>query len=395
MKKIRKWVMVYGRRKTGKTFLVRNFMDYDEYFFVKKDRTIFVGSTGKDITYDTLKEVLTRMLKDGKTVVVDEFHRLGSDFLDYLHFTERKGRLVLISSTFHLARKILSENSPILGLFAEFQVGLIRLDDVVRKLKKNMGKKELVELSILMREPLVIEYYRKGESPEDIVASVISTSKYTVPALVGEVFNEEEKNLSAVYEGILRAVARGNQVSTEISSYLFSNRLIQKDDPSTIQPYLGNLIKFGLLKRVKIVNRNTYRYMHVSPLIQIFYYGDEKYNLSEIQGDNRFISTIIAELFPRLVESHVREYFSRKYGLTEGIVEERDYEIDGYLMKFKKPEIALEIKWAEKISKDDVVTAMNNLFKVSAKRRILFVPDKRKVKYKPDGIEIVDVLDIV
>ncbi|MEM0376401.1 MAG: hypothetical protein QXI90_01290 [Thermofilum sp.] len=30
---LKKWVLVYGRRKTGKTFLVSNFVKYDEYFF--------------------------------------------------------------------------------------------------------------------------------------------------------------------------------------------------------------------------------------------------------------------------------------------------------------------------------------------------------------------------
>ncbi len=26
------WVLIYGRRKVGKTFLVRNFVDYTHYF---------------------------------------------------------------------------------------------------------------------------------------------------------------------------------------------------------------------------------------------------------------------------------------------------------------------------------------------------------------------------
>ncbi|RLE77422.1 MAG: ATPase, partial [Thermoprotei archaeon] len=34
------WVMVYGRRKTGKTFLVENFIPYDKFFFVNRDGTV-------------------------------------------------------------------------------------------------------------------------------------------------------------------------------------------------------------------------------------------------------------------------------------------------------------------------------------------------------------------
>ena len=44
----------------------------------------------------------------------------------------------------------------------------------------------------------------------------------SIPAMIGEIFTEEERYISAIYEGILRAVASGNTVSTEISSYLFS-----------------------------------------------------------------------------------------------------------------------------------------------------------------------------
>lgn len=32
------WTYICGRRKTGKTFFVKNFLDYDEYFFVRKFR---------------------------------------------------------------------------------------------------------------------------------------------------------------------------------------------------------------------------------------------------------------------------------------------------------------------------------------------------------------------
>jgi len=32
LNELKKWVLVYGRRKTGKTFLVTIFVKYDEYF---------------------------------------------------------------------------------------------------------------------------------------------------------------------------------------------------------------------------------------------------------------------------------------------------------------------------------------------------------------------------
>lgn len=394
IKAIKKWLFIYGRRKTGKTFLIRHFLKYDEYFFVKRDRTIIVESTGSSISYETLKELLNRLLKDNKTVVVDEFHRLGDDFMDHLHFIEKNGKLIIVSSTFHLAKKLVSKNSPLLGIFAEFPLGLIKIEDIMHVLPK-LSKKQSVELAMFLSEPLTIEYYDDKMTSKDLCKQLLSTMKFLVPALVGETFSEEERVLSNVYSGMLRAIASGKAVSTEISSFLFSKKLIPKDNPGGIQPYLRNLMEIGLIKRVKVVNRKTYVYEHVSPLIQLFYYGDEKYNLSEIEIDEAHVTALFESVFPKIIERSIRSFLARRFGLLEGVVVEGDYEIDGYLMKLKKGEIALEVKWGEKIGKDDLLRAEEVLYKVTAKRRFLFVPDKEKVGFKSEKIEIVDITDFL
>ena len=48
LKKIKKWLFIFGRRKTGKTFLVKNFLQYDEYFFIKNDKGIMAENSGKE-----------------------------------------------------------------------------------------------------------------------------------------------------------------------------------------------------------------------------------------------------------------------------------------------------------------------------------------------------------
>lgn len=45
------WKMLYGRRKTGKTFLVRNFLDYDEFFFVEREGMVRDLNEGSTMTY--------------------------------------------------------------------------------------------------------------------------------------------------------------------------------------------------------------------------------------------------------------------------------------------------------------------------------------------------------
>jgi AAA+ ATPase superfamily predicted ATPase len=40
IKKMKGWILIYGRRKVGKTFLIRNFLDYDVFFRVNRDGSI-------------------------------------------------------------------------------------------------------------------------------------------------------------------------------------------------------------------------------------------------------------------------------------------------------------------------------------------------------------------
>lgn len=396
LKKIPKWVLVYGRRKTGKTFLVKNFIKYDEYFFVKRDRTVIVESSGSDISYEAFKELFVHLMRDNRVVVIDEFHRLGNDFMDFLHFTQKTGKLILISSTFHMALELVGAHSPLLGVVAEFPVGLLNVEDTIRALPSKLSKKEKVELALLMSEPLMIEYYQENITASELCTLFLSSAKYVVPALIGEIFTEEERQLSAVYEGILRAIATGKRISTEISSFLYSRQLIPKDNPGGIQPYLSNLMQFGLIRRIRVFNKkNMYVYEHISPLVELFYYGDEKYNLSEAPVHPPLIAPIVDVCMPHLIERSMRNLVAKKFDLMENVILERDYDVDGYLTKFKKGEIALEVKWKKTVDAKDIERAEQVLSRFPAKRRLLLVPDKNSISHRSSVLEIIDIEDLI
>jgi len=394
IKKIKKWLLIYGRRKTGKTFLVENFLTFDEYFFVKRDRTILSKKDQKEITYETLTSLLERGLSNGNTIVIDEFHRLGDDFLDFIQYINKKGKLILISSTLFLSKKMFTSKSPILGFFAEVPVRIIRLDDCLRTLRQyNLDKKRLLETAILLREPLAIEYFDPKENPRKTLVKILQYSTNAIPALVGEIFVEEERSISAIYEGILRAIANGNTVSGEISSYLFSRKTIQKDDPSLIQQYLKNLMEFGIIKRIKVYENKRLIYKHVSPLVRIFYYADEKYNISERRVTDGELERIIDEIMPLLVEDSIREFLAEKLGLEESVAQAKDFDVDSVFLRFKKPEALVEVKWRDTIKTSDI---SEHLKKLKTKKSYLFVPDKRKIQTETVlGMKVVDILDFL
>ena len=385
-----RWSMVYGRRKTGKTFLIKNFIKYDEYFFVKKDRAVLTKEN-EPLSYDAFIERFKQLIKENKTVIIDEFHRLGEDFFELMHAMDKKGRLILLSSTLYLSKKLIAEKSPLLGLFAEINIQNIKLKDCLKALEKtHQNKKDKLELAVLMSEPITAEYVDTSIKSRETIAKIITNTIKTVPALVGEIFLEEERELSTVYETILRAISAGKITSAEITSYIFSKKLIKKDDPSAVQQYLVNLIDFGIIKKIKVYNKARFVYKIKSPLIRIYFYADEKYNISERTINEKEIMPIINEIMPKIVEDHVREIISEKNGLIENVFEAKDFDIDGILLKFTKPEIALEVKW-KKINAEDIKKAETNLEKIETKRKIIFVPDKEGIKTKLETMDVEDL----
>ena len=383
------WLLVFGRRKTGKTFIVENFTHYDEFFFVKRDRTIIEKREWKEYSYDTFREIIRRDLSDGKTIVIDEFHRLGEGFRDYLHALPQTGRLILISSTLHLSKKLIDTSSPLLGKVGEVNIRLIDLRDILQTLKiKTKNKKKRFELAVLLREPLVVNLAKDAD-----ITDIVMMLRFTAPSLIGEIFNEEDRTLSSIYEGVIRAIAVGKLSSGEICSFLFSKGLLNKDDPSIIQQYLVNLVNFGILKRTKVWNKNRIIYSHVSPILRLFYYLDEKYSFGERDTSKKELETLLREILPRLVEDSIRELIGQIFGMNLFHYQTKDLELDGLYTKFKKPTIALEVKWKSKIKGEDLRKAERNLKKIDVKRRILFVPNKNGLS--SDEIELMDPSDIV
>ena len=387
----RKWLLVYGRRKTGKTFLLRNFVHFDEYFFVKKDRGILTEE-GTSLSYDAFLELLKRGIIGDKKIIVDEFHRLGGDFFDLLHALAKKGKVILVSSTLFLSKKLISEKSALLGLFAEVSVSLIRLTDTLAAVQKlPFPKKEWLELALLLQEPIAVDYVDEKKPARELFAEVILASLKTIPALVGEIFSEEGRELSARYEGILRAIASRKENSGEISHHLFSRNILKKDDPSIIQQYLNNLLSFGLIRRIEVFGKKKFVYRLTSPLITMYYYLDEKYNFSEQHLDKKKLMPYIDEIMPHLIEDAVRSSLAEKYGLREAIIQEKEVEIDGCLLRFQKPEMLLEVKWGT-LKQEEIIAVEKKLEAREGKQKILFVPDKRKIK---SALQVMDVGDLL
>lgn len=388
------WILIYGRRKTGKSFFVEKFTEWDEFFYVKRDRTIFSKREGKTISYETLLSLIKRMLEGRKRVVIDEFHRLPPDFLDFLHAFGRRGKLTLISSTLWITKKLLIERSPILGLFSEFPFGLIDERDILKFcLKLLKDEKEAVEMSIYAREPWLIHFFKKKMKAREFISNAILGSKLAIPGLIGEIFLEEERELSRVYEGILRCISNGKCKASEIANYLFSNKLLKKESPAMVQQYLVNLSRIGLIENVPLIGARGSIYKHISPVFEFYFFLEEKYNFSERELNAKFIGEVLNQFLPRQVEDFFRNLLAKIYGLNKAIFIGRDFDIDIALQKFKKPQIFGEVKWKTFVEKEEIRRTEERLGKLKGEKTLI-VPSRDVLEFEPKILKVLTPSDI-
>ncbi len=388
IKKSEPWVMVFGRRKTGKTFLVENFMNYEKFFFVNRDSTVLDKNTGEIYTYKEFVKILREII-ESKSVVIDEFHRLPENFLDFLHSLGIKGKLILITSTLWLAKNLMSTGKPLLGMVRPVRIDLADEREIINELSKTLKGRELIESAVYLREVMLIPSYKTGI--RKFLTDFLFDGKIIIKELVGEIFTEEEKELTNVYEGVMKAVAQGKNVSTGISTFLFSRGLIAKDNPGTVQKYLNTLVEMGILERIKVFNKKRFRYFHKSPLIDLHYYLEGKYSYTEVETQQEFIKKVVNEKLPKHVEQFFRNLLVKIFGLQCNLIEEKNMEIDISLFEFQSPKIVAEVKWKKKVSNKEIKNIEEKLNKFRKCQKILIVPETSVLEKQPENIEVWDI----
>lgn len=389
-KNVSKWVLVYGRRKTGKSYFVKNNVKWDKYYFVGRSGDIFVDD--EKIGYETFIREAIQNLENEKTIVIDEIQRLPEEFFDRLHNIGVKGKLIAITSTIWLTKSLLGKRSPMLGLFSEFRMDIIDERDILLNLHDRIkDPKELIEYAVFLREPWLIPLWEETESFFDALPFNI---KITVPALIGEIFTEEERQYSRIYDAILKAIANGKRISTEIASYLYSLRLIPAEDPSLVHPFLKILQNIGLIEKIKIYEKNKYYYRISSPIVDYYYYLEAKYGISEREIQLLQAKKVLEIKIPHYVEQFIMNLLSKIFGLWPEKIIEKEYKVDIALVDFKKLKAVVEVKWRKNITNEVLKEVERKLEKYNC-RKIFIVPNKVELPASSEKLEIWDVKKIL
>ena len=348
-----KHILIYGRRKVGKTFLVKNFLSPDIYVLVKRGGGFFLEGapfTTLD-SYDQFLALFQEWIKDGKTIAIDEIQRMPIDFLEIFQTYKGDGRIILTGSSFHVVKDIISQSSPILGLVGDLKLSLISPIDILSGLSIRIDKIDVLELSPYLRDPWLIPYFHQDKTE---LTDILRLSKGAIRALIGEVFLEEEKRLSLVYEGIIRSLSLGKWKLSEIADLLYSRKIIPKPDAHLLRPYFNNMEEMNLVRRIPIYNKKEYQYIIQSPIMELGFSLDERYNFFQQDISKKTLKKEIDIAIPHHIEQFLGELFAQVYDGKFEYFYSHNFDIDFIITRGKKVLASGEVKWKDKVSQNDI-----------------------------------------
>jgi len=209
-----------------------------------------------------------------------------------------------------------------------------------------------------------------------------------------EIFREEERQLSLVYEALLRNIADSKRVSGELARQLYSERIIHAQNPSLIHPYLKILMDIGILEKIKIFNRRMYHYYHASPVADLYYYLDAKYGYTERATPKEQLMKTLRERMPHHIEQFIANLLAKTLGLYREKIVEKEWEIDIALTDYQRLRMVAEVKWKINPTTKEIQRIEEKLSRYRC-QKILIVPNKETIDHKPRDIEIWDINTII
>lgn len=379
------WSLLYGRRKTGKTYILRNFIDRDEYILIGKEGTIWSegGSRKKYGSFDELADHVKNSLVEGKRIIIDEFQRMPMDQLEWISLSHPSGQLILSGSSMGVVGRITGSGSPLLGKFREVYLSTIDPADLLEHV--NIG----LDVAPYISDPWTIPFFGKGDILTEIY-KLLSGTMYTVPSLVGEIFHEEDRNLSEIYQGILSSIGSGRLKVHEIATHLYGKGLIKSESASQIGPYVAALKDMGIIEDVRIFNKKRKTLRFTSQVMTFYYYMSSKYDLEN--GMPPFEEA--RENLKRVHSTCMEHYLVRSISKVLGgdLRYSFDPEIDGIVVDRKeRPLAVLEVKW-KNIRRSDVDRFREKTENYNCEKMIL---TRSGIKSEEEDIRILDEKEII
>ena len=421
------FVVIYGRRRVGKTTLIKKFLEDKEgiYFLCDKAGTERNASRLKKkisahfnepaIESNDLYEIfgyLEKRIKKRTIIVLDEFSYLvekdgsiPSIFQNIIDETLKNTNCTLIlcgSSMSMMERGVLSFKSPLYGRkTAHMKIKELTFKEIIKYYPKNSIEKNIEFYSSIGGVPFYLEKFSsKKDAIENIMDEIFSKTGglyEEVEFLLKEEFREPD-----IYKSILSAIASGN---TRLVDVAHKSQIPAHNLPKYLKP----LISLGIIiKQYSILDKRNKkpRYYIKDNYINFWFRFCEPFKsdleLNELEAPINYLKQNFNSYVGTRFEELIREQFARKiipfkihrigvlwYGETEIDIVAIDKAIDNASfieIKYKKnikPHLILE-NLQEKI----------NTLPIKPNNQLIFLLGISFNKKEMDCISFKELLDL-
>ena len=389
------WVLVYGRRKTGKTFMLKNFLNWKTYITVSRGLNILVEEKGREtkiVELRKLPSIVDESLRRNEVVVVDEFQRLPEDFWDIFASYHPKGKLILAGSSLSIVEKVFSRRSPLLGLLLPVCIDLVKPSDVLRSLiSMGLSSREAVEWGVIVRDPWIIPHVNLRGNVQSQIAKLLPLLVESSISLIGEVFRDEERLLTKTYEAILYAIASGSWRLEEVAREIYQKGIIEYPRLEYASSYVDRLVKMGLVERIPLYKSRARIYLKLrSHLMSIALGIGEKTGLTEYLQPVFNVEEAVRSMYGLELQFFIGEALAEAKNLRRAytILPKDKGDIDVVLLDRKnRPVMAIEVK-SSAPKKLDVESLREEARQIGVFETAIFTL-KEVAKQELFGVEII------
>ncbi len=358
-------IVIYGRRRIGKTELVKKFLEGKKgiYFFALKQPFEIEVQRLAENTSSSLNiyvkpdifKIFEKIAETGRyVVVIDEFTYWIEEDPRVLTILQRiwdeilsksKVFLILVASTYSLIEKSFSYGSALYGRrTGQWKLGPIE-PKYVKDFLPNYSLEDLVYVySSVGGVPFYLSLFDASKTFEENINRLFFNK--------GGVLYEEAENLLRfevrepyVYLNIVNAIESGATTYSEIANKA-------KVNITNIAKYLKTLEDMGIIKREKPVmgrQRPIYRVIdyYIRFWVRYVLPNKDKIEFGTFKFEKKLLSNYIPNAFEDLVRDSIKHLYTKKKIPIAGRCSrywEKEKEIDLVCLEGDKI-LALEVKW--------------------------------------------------
>src|SRR3989344_5795381 len=233
------FLIVKGRRRIGKTLLLRKTLEDSIYLFIWPDKTSdwIVEQIANEYSFPLFKNfgsLLEYLFEQGKTVIIDEFQNfLNIDksifgeiqkIIDERKNNNKKFRLAVAGSSYSMMNKVFYESaSPLYGRKThEIHLENLDISPLLKELK--IPLEGFFELwSVFEGVPYYYEILNLNKNPKENIIKLILSKDCQLKEEGKAILSIEFGKDSRTYNTVLTAISEGKTKLNEIAS-LFNNK---------------------------------------------------------------------------------------------------------------------------------------------------------------------------